>query len=124
MNGQKHVGNGEAMARGEIPKKGAAEVGSAKAAPPLVIRMPHPADHPLAALYITRSLPSQLHKAKQNGDAAAVAAIEPVLVRARRIVADAERRSAPPCPASVLPPAPDQGGWAEIVRDTRRRRWR
>jgi signal recognition particle GTPase len=56
--------------------------------------------------------------------AAAVAAIEPVLARARRIVADAERRSAPPRPASVLPPAPDQGGWAEIVRDTRQRRWR
>jgi hypothetical protein len=53
--------------------------------------MPHPADHPAAALAITRGLPGQLQKAK----------------------------AAPPLPA----PPPD-GGWAEIVTDTRqRRRW-
>jgi hypothetical protein len=86
--------------------------------------MPHPCDHPAVALAITRGLPGQMQKAKQNGDVAATQAIEAALARARRVVADAERRSAPPRPASVLPPAPDQGGWAEIVRDTRQRRWR
>jgi hypothetical protein len=89
--------------------------------------MPHPCDHPAVALAITRGLPGQMQKAKANGDHATAQAIEAALVRARRVVADAERRSAPPRPASVLPPAPDQGGWAEIVVDNRgrhQRRWR
>jgi hypothetical protein len=72
--------------------------------------MPHPCDHPAVALAITRGLPSQLQKAKQSGDHAAVQAIEAALVRARRIVA-----------AGAAPPPPDQG-WAEIVVDNRRRR--
>jgi hypothetical protein len=86
--------------------------------------VPHPCDHPAVALAITRGLPGQMQKAKQSGDHATAQAIETALVRARRVVADAERRSAPPRPASVLPPPPDQGGWAEIVRNTRQRRWR
>jgi hypothetical protein len=96
--------------------------------------VPHPADHPLAALYITRSLPSQLHKAKQNGDDAAVAAIEPVLARARRIAArndhqrPAEVRATQPPVQPLRPPLPAPAeGWAEIVVDNRgrhQRRWR
>jgi hypothetical protein len=55
--------------------------------------MPHPCDHPAAALAITRGLPGQLQKAKANGDLATARAIEIALARARRIVAGA---SAPP----------------------------
>jgi hypothetical protein len=45
-----------------------------------------------------------------------------VLVRARRIVA---QTTAPPRPSRPpLPAPPPDGGWAEIVTDTRqRRRW-
>jgi hypothetical protein len=71
--------------------------------------MPHPADDPIAALAITRGLPGQLQKAKQNGDAVAAQAINAALARARRILA---RTTAP------------EEGWAEIVADNRqRRRW-
>ena len=49
--------------------------------------MPHPADDPIAALAITRGLPGQLQKAKQNGDAVAAQAINAALARARRILA-------------------------------------
>jgi hypothetical protein len=54
--------------------------------------MPHPADHPAAALAITRGLPGQLQKAKANGDLATAAAIEHALARARRIVRTGARR--------------------------------
>ena len=79
--------------------------------------MPHPCDHPAAALAITRGLPGQLQKAKANGDLATARAIEIALARARRIVAAG---SAPPLPPPPPPPA-DQG-WAEIVVDNRHRR--
>jgi hypothetical protein len=80
----------------------------AAAQPKDTTNMPHPCDHPAAALAITRGLPSQLQKAKQNDDHATARAIEAALVHARRIVA-----------AESIPP-----GWAEIVEDRRRqRRW-
>jgi hypothetical protein len=79
--------------------------------------MPHPADHPAAALAITRGLPGQLQKAKQNGDTAAAQAIEAALARARRIVA--RPPVAPPRPPL---PAREPDGWAEVVVDNRHRR--
>jgi hypothetical protein len=82
--------------------------------------MPHPCDHPLAALAITRGLTGQLQKAKQTGDTAAAQAIEAALARARRVLAaPAVRLPRPP----VAAPAQEQG-WAEIVSDRRQRRWR
>ena len=54
--------------------------------------MPHPADDPAAALAITRGLPGQLQKAKAAGDLATVAALEAVLVRARKILRATRRR--------------------------------
>jgi len=83
--------------------------------------MPHPADHPIAALAISRSLPGQLQKAKAAGDHATVAALEAVLVRARKIL----RTPAPPPPRPrLLAPPPAEEGWAEIVSDRRaQRRW-
>jgi hypothetical protein len=81
--------------------------------------MPHPCDHPAAAEAICRGLPSQLQKAKQNGDTAAAQAIEAALARARRIVAR------PPVALHRPPlPAKEEEGWAEIVSDRRQRRWR
>jgi hypothetical protein len=78
--------------------------------------MPHPCDHPAAALAITRGLPGQLQKAKQNGDAAAAQAIEAALARARRIIAQSPARPPrPPLPAK-------EEGWAELVVDNRHRR--
>jgi hypothetical protein len=86
--------------------------------------MPHPCDHPAVALAITRGLPGQMQKAKQNGDVATAQAIEAALARARRIVA----RGAAPMPPPRPPlPAPAEEGWAEIVVDSRgrhQRRWR
>jgi hypothetical protein len=78
--------------------------------------MSHPADHPAAALAITRSLPGQLQKAKQAGDVAAATAIEAALARARRIAMPALRaagnngaRAAPPEPQPIPPqPRPPQ----------------
>jgi hypothetical protein len=91
--------------------------------------MPHPCDHPAAALAITRGVPSQLQKAKQAGDHAAVAAIEVALVRARRIVAAGNspqpQHARAPAPAPIPPPPPQDEGWAEIIQDRRQRgrRW-
>jgi hypothetical protein len=134
----------------------AAEVDSAKVVPPLEDEMPHPADDPRAALAITRGLTSQLQKAKQTGDPATAAAIEAVLIRARRIARPLEQARSralqattppepqpiPPQPRPPQPPHPNPSpkpkpprppvqhdlaepeGWAEIVRDTRQRRWR
>jgi hypothetical protein len=71
---------------------------------------------------IIRGLPGQMQKAKQNGDVATAQAIEAALARARRIVA---RGAAPAVPAPRPPiPAPAEEGWAEVVVDNRRRRWR
>lgn len=82
--------------------------------------MPHPADNPLAALAITRGLPGQLQKAKAAGDLATVAALEAVLMRARKVL----RATAPPSPRPQLPAPPAEGGWAEIAVDRRpRRQW-
>jgi hypothetical protein len=78
--------------------------------------MPHPCDHPAAALAITRGLPNQLLKAKQSGDTEAAAAIEAALARARRIIAA-------PAPRPPRPPQEPEG-WAEVVSDRRQRRWR
>jgi hypothetical protein len=92
--------------------------------------MPHPCDHPAAALAITRALPNQLAKAKQNGDTAAAQAIEAALARARRIIAQPPASQAPRVPSAPVPiverrslPAKEEG-WAEVVVDNRRRRWR
>jgi hypothetical protein len=88
--------------------------------------MPHPADHPAAALAITRGLPGQLQKAKANGDLATAAAIEHALARARRIVANGSappRQDRPPPARQPPPPPPPEEGWAEIVMDRRSRRW-
>jgi hypothetical protein len=81
--------------------------------------MPHPADDPIAALAITRGLPGQLQKAKQNGDAVAAQAINAALARARRILA----RTTAPRPSRPPLPTPPEEGWAEIVADNRPR-WR
>jgi hypothetical protein len=116
--------------------------------------MPHPADHPAAALAITRSLPGQLQKAKQAGDTATAAAIEAALARAHRIALPALRAAGatgarsvtpepiPPQPRPPQPPHPTPTpkpprprppvnqlesageGWAEVVVDRRQRRWR
>jgi hypothetical protein len=112
--------------------------------------MPHPCDHPAVALAITRGLPGQMQKAKANGDHATAQAIEAALVRARRIARPLEQARAntpepqpiPPQPRPPQPPHPtpspkpppprppvqhgreDGEGRAEIVRDTRQRRWR
>jgi hypothetical protein len=85
--------------------------------------MPHPADHPAAALAITRGLSNQLQKAKAAGDHATVAALEAALARARQMVARAAAQS-PPRPPQPTPQAEE--GWAEIVSDRRQRpqRWR
>jgi hypothetical protein len=81
--------------------------------------MPHPADHPAAALAITRGLSNQLQKAKAAGDDVAAAAIEAMLARARRIVERAAAQSSLPS----RPPLPErEEGWAEIVSDRRQRR--
>lgn len=93
--------------------------------------MPHPCDHPAAAMAITRSLNGQMQKAKQAGDLAAAQAIEAAMVRARRIVAQTQPRPpARPIVQHVAPPPPAQEreeGWAEIVEDRRshrqRQRW-
>jgi hypothetical protein len=81
--------------------------------------MPHPADDPIAALAITRGLPSQLQKAKAAGDLATVAALEAVLIRARKVL----RATAPPPPRPPLLAPPPEEGWAGIVADNRPR-WR
>jgi hypothetical protein len=81
--------------------------------------MPHPADDPIAALAITRGLPGQLQKAKATGDLATIAALEAVLVRARKVL----RATAPPPPRPPLLAPPPEEGWAEIVADNRPR-WR
>ena len=95
--------------------------------------MPHPCDHPAAALAITRALPNQLAKAKQTGDTVTAQAIEAALARARRIVAQPPASQAPRVPSAPVPiverrslPAKEEG-WAEIVVDSRgrhQRRWR
>jgi hypothetical protein len=80
--------------------------------------MPHPCDHPAAALAISRGIPGQLQKAKATGDHATVAALEAVLMRARKIL----RAAAPSRPP--LPAWPPETGWAEIVEDNQpRKRW-
>ena len=87
--------------------------------------MPHPCDHPAAALAITRGLTGQLQKAKANGDHATAAAIEAALARARRIVAAGgphPQPVTPPRPMPSPPPLPppvEEQGWAKIVSDRR-----
>jgi hypothetical protein len=84
MNGPKTCGQQQSYARGGISeksnrgrkRKGRATFGDSED------EVPHPCDHPAVALAITRGLPGQMQKAKQNGDHATALAIEAALVRA------------------------------------------